>query len=448
MYNKNNKVNNNINNSNYEDSILENREFQFIKNKVKYNLLIIKKKNCIIIKCKNYLVTLNNDEVCNLIELQYDSIDNSFKYLINLFNENKIIIKENIINQIIKLILILKDNKEKEIVLIYNNEPINLILLSKITKDSFCSSPIENSFTIFNSFKSDILYLIYATKNKSIKCINLIEKNLITEIKNAHNKFITNFKHYYDNNKKIDIIMSLASDENDLKLWNIVNWECILHLKNINKSGNLLSACFLKENNKIYIATSNFEIFDEPEPIKIYDDNGNLVKEITNSKENTFFLDVYFDKIKSTNYIITCNINFVKSYNYNKNITYHRYFENNNSFHNSAVVYSDNNIIKLIELCNDGYIRLWDFHSNILLKKIKVDHSGLTSMCIWDKNYAFVGCKSKGIKLIKLIEGKIQKTLKGKNNIAYTIKIINHPKYGKSLVTQGTFFEQIKFWIN
>ena len=63
-------------------------------------------------------------------------------------------------------------------------------------------------------------------------------------------------------------------------------------------------------------------------------------------------------------------------------------------------------------------------------------------------NFILVGSKKKVIKVLNLIEGKIVKTIKTKNYIAYTMKIINHPKYGKSIITQGTFFEQINFWIN
>ena len=444
MINENYEGNNNFKNYSYNDNLIkEKEEFLLFKNNEKFYILIIKLKDSIKIKCKNYFIELNLDNFLQLFHIKYDSIDQIFHYMKNLFKDSKIKIKEIIKNLVIKLCL--KDKIEKDFNLIYSIEPDNLILFSNITKDSFCSSPIENTFTIINTF-NNILYLIYVTKEKSIKCINLLEKQIITEIKYAHSKFITNFKHYYDKNRKIDILMSIASDDNEIKLWNVNNWECLLHLNNINKSGNLLSACFLEENKQIFIVTSNFDIFDEPDVIKVYNDKGNIIKEIINSNENTFFLEVYFDKITSINYIISCNINFVKSYNYNKNLIYHRYYESNNSFHNSFVIHCFNNIIKLIELCNDGNIRIWDFHSNKLLNKIKVDNNGLTSVCIWDENYIIIGCKNKGIQLIKINEG-IKKLFKTKITITYTIKIIEHPKYGKCLLTQGTFFEQIKFWI-
>ena len=136
-------------------------------------------------------------------------------------------------------------------------------------------------------------------------------------------------------------------------------------------------------------------------------------------------MEIYFDKTHLINYIISCNINFVKSYNYNENNIYHKYYDNNNSIHNSFVINSVGSVVQLIELCNDGNIRIWDFHLNILLNKIKVD-----------------------FKIIIINKGKIINIINEKNNIITTVKVINHPKYGKSLITQGIFCEQIRLWIN
>ena len=443
-----NAINETENYSNNDILIKEKEEFQLIKNSIKYTFLIIKFEAKIILKNKNYFVKLDKNDTYKLFGIQIDSIENIYKYIINAFNEDKIIIKDIILNK--EIILSLKNSKEKEIKLINDYNPNNLILFSKLTKDSFCSSPIENTFIIFNSIiHNNIIYLIYSSKEKSIKCVNLIENRLVIEIKNAHNKFITSFKHCYDENKKMDIIMSISSDSNEIKLWDFSNWECILNLQKINKSGNLLSACFLKEKNNIYIATSNFELFDDPEPIKIYDDKGNFIKQITNSREGSIlYMEIYFDKTHLINYIISCNINFVKSYNYNENNIYHKYYDNNNSIHNSFVINRVGSVVQLIELCNDGNIRIWDFHLNILLNKIKVDNNILTTICIWDENNIIVGIKNKGIKIIQINKGKIINIINEKNNIITTVKVINHPKYGKSLITQGIFCEQIRLWIN
>ena len=67
--------------------------------------------------------------------------------------------------------------------------------------------------------------------------------------------------------------MSITVKYNNLKIWNINNWECILNLKNINKEGFLYSACFFNKYNEIYIICSNYN-YNISEPIKIFDFNG------------------------------------------------------------------------------------------------------------------------------------------------------------------------------
>jgi WD40 repeat protein len=52
--------------------------------------------------------------------------------------------------------------------------------------------------------------------------------------------------------------MSVSSNDSNIRVWNVNGWECIFNFTNINKAGLLVSACFLKNNNQIYIVSSNF----------------------------------------------------------------------------------------------------------------------------------------------------------------------------------------------
>ena len=48
------------------------------------------------------------------------------------------------------------------------------------------------------------------------------------EIKNAHDRDIINFRHHLDIINKRDLIISISSDDNDLKLWDVVKWELLV----------------------------------------------------------------------------------------------------------------------------------------------------------------------------------------------------------------------------
>ena len=104
----------------------------------------------------------------------------------------------------------------------------------------------------------------------------------------------------------------------------------IKNLKNINNEEFLFSGCFLNENNSNYIVSNNFNLRDNLEPIKIFDFAGKKIKEINDSKDITFFIDSFYDKNLNKNYIITCNKNYIKSYDYINNKIYHKYYENEN----------------------------------------------------------------------------------------------------------------------
>ena len=64
----------------------------------------------------------------------------------------------------------------------------------------------------------------------------------------------------------------------------------------------------------------------------------------------------------------------MKSYDYSKNELYIKYLDNLNEKkpHCSIVINNNKKITKLIESCDDGIIRIWNFHSGALLKKINI----------------------------------------------------------------------------
>ena len=264
------------------------------------------------------------------------------------------------------------------------------------------------------------------------------------EIKNAHKQYITNFRHYLYNINKTDLIISISAQDNNIKLWELNNYECLLNIQNIRKDMYLYSSCFLNDNNQLYILTSNFT-YSLPEPIKLYNLQGNIIKEIKESSDKVHFIDTYYDKELSNYYIITGNQGYVKSYNYNKNELYYKYSDNNHNGHTSIVINDKDIIIKLIESSWDKNIRIWDFHSGNLLNKIKINDE-LTGICLWDNDHLYVGCNNKSIKIVDMKNNLIINSILAHDSQITTIKKICHPKYGECLLSQGLKEENIKLW--
>jgi hypothetical protein len=244
--------------------------------------------------------------------------------------------------------------------------------------------------------------------------------------------------------------MSISNEDNNIKIWNIENDDpdCLVNIRNINNNGYLYSACFLNEKNINYIITSNYTFNNNPENIKVYDFNGKKIKEINNSNNITYYIDSFYENKLFKNYILTCNEDFIKSYDYNKNNVYKKYADDNMAGHFNLIINESKDIVQILESSFDGIIRIWNFHTGKLLNKIKISDECIKEICLWNNEYILAACDDKTIKIIQLDNGIIIKELKGHKNYVISIKQIIHPKYGQCLISQGFFKDNIKLWAN
>ena len=177
--------------------------------------------------------------------------------------------------------------------------------------------------------------------------------------------------------------------------------------------------------------------------------SGNEIIKINDSYGSTNFIDSFFDIKTSKNYIITGNIGCIKSFDYNENKLYHIYSDEDYNDHCSIIVNYKKytNLVRLIESSGDGIIRIWNFYTSELLKRIIIYNKRLLGICLWSDNYIFIGCEDKTIKLVDIKNGEVLNNLIGDNNIVLNIKKINHPKFGDCLISQGFKDNQIKLWV-
>lgn len=326
---------------------------------------------------------------------------------------------------------------------IFNNSPNgDTTTFDELTKDSYAYRE-KNSFIICQSLDG-IIYLIYATKNKSIISYNILNSQKINEIKNAHREKITTFKYFLDNQNKRDLIISISFD-NNIKIWNLKNYQCIFNIYR-DPYENINTVCIFNNNNQIFIITN-----DNNKLLNVFDINGNKVKEINNgSGDKIFYIENYFNKRLNKNYIIICTDFMIKSYDFNKNKIYHEY--HNIKYSNNNFIIKDNkDIIRLIVPCRDNIIRVWDFDSGELLKNIKIvnmpsdyDYS-LRCFCIWNNDYIVTGHYNKIINIININNGKIYKKLVGHKEEVINVQKILLPNC-ECLVSQGIMDDQIKLW--
>ena len=337
----------------------------------------------------------------------------------------------------------IQNNKQNEKIKLKQLD-LDFVFYKDLTDRSFAddfSGSCGNTFTVFKSI-NEIYYLVFASVEKSIISYDIQNNQKTCEIKNAHNNYIIDFRHLYDKKNKKDLLISVSSFDNNIKVWNIYNWTCILEIKNANRTGALYSASFLCDNNEIYIISSNYNLLKRKDPIKIFNLNGKIIKEIKISN-SVNFIDCYYEI--NNIYIIFGIHSNVLSYDYSNNKMYNNYgkYGQIKGYYNGIYVYNN----KLIASNFGGSIEVFNFHTGEILDEVRLNiNSGFLGVCLWDENNLFVGCADNTIKLINLKEKKLKKCLVGHNYFVATVKKIYIPKIGHCLISQGTTSDTIKLW--
>ena len=105
----------------YNQNMFENHEYFIFHNNSVIKFSVCKVNQEIIIKSDYYEVRLDLPNSINLLETQFDTIENVYYYILNLFQMNSIMIKEILIYKSITLSFI-QTGKMRELILYYNGQ--------------------------------------------------------------------------------------------------------------------------------------------------------------------------------------------------------------------------------------------------------------------------------------------------------------------------------------
>lgn len=333
------------------------------------------------------------------------------------------------------------NNQNKETINENKKNLKEIKFIKDLVEDSYSPRRVGNSFISFKLVTNNYC-IVYTDENKSIICYDIVNNSKIIEIKNAHETNIIVFRHYYDPNNKRDLILSISSEDKNLKIWDInQGWKCILDLKK-EGNGKLISACLLFQNKQIYILIGMSIHDKQGSPVEVYDINGKLIKKINDLLDNINYIDIYYDNAKKKNFIITAGFANIKIFDYKKNLIYNRI----SSYAYNVIINNKNGELTIILCDSYGFVTIYDFHTGKMLNKIKVSKNGINSIFLWDEDNLVIGCEDKKIKILDLKTKKIIKTLIGHNNIVSSFQKITLPEYGECLISQAFEKDKIKLW--
>ena len=98
-----------------------NQEYFMVKDNTIYKISI-GKIDTIVIKCKNYFINLTLNYLLLITEKNFNSIDEAYEFIIDLFEENKVSIGDITKNKEMALIFKINDELEIEIILVYSKK--------------------------------------------------------------------------------------------------------------------------------------------------------------------------------------------------------------------------------------------------------------------------------------------------------------------------------------
>ena len=113
---------------NYNNSEIEYEEYFLIKENIVYKIIIQKLFEKIKIKSKNYEIDFSLNYLSLLTKLEFETINNAYKFIVNLFEENKIFINNIINKKEMKLILEIENKNKIEMILSYNERNKDFII--------------------------------------------------------------------------------------------------------------------------------------------------------------------------------------------------------------------------------------------------------------------------------------------------------------------------------
>ena len=164
--NPSNFIKNDLVNVGSEEEIIIRKEYKIKHQSNIIKIIIEKTKNNIIIRSSYYELKYNINELFSLTKIKFNSIDEAYEFIDNIFNQNKYNIKEISSNKLILILKIYDSIKGKE-------EDLELYLTENFDNKNYL---IKELFNKYNKIENEIDIIKNDNKiiKKKIKNLNKI----------------------------------------------------------------------------------------------------------------------------------------------------------------------------------------------------------------------------------------------------------------------------------
>ena len=333
----------------------------------------------------------------------------------------------------------------------FKEEPKNLKYKLDITKNNDGSAGVNDIFEVFISYKDNKEYIASPDcKNYNLDILTLLDNKKIKSLK-GHNTNIRTVRYFIDDKDHNEY---LISGDNNCKviIWDITNNYNIKYQID-NKDEMLITSnllIFPHDSNDSYIILSTWSTSDytDKSSTKLYSLNDSkYLRNFKNPNNNTiWYLISWFYKKNDKYYIIQLAKNKIIINNLLEDEIYCELTHEPEENHYSGFVYNKGENDYLCSSSWNGYINLWDLCNKVIIKSINANNGYLYHIIQWnDKFFIAADYKNKSFKILELENEKILDIKDKHIGKIKSIKKINHPKYGESLLIAGKD-NIIKLW--
>ena len=427
----------------------EYEEYFLINGNNAYKFLVRKLEDIVLIKCKNYEIKLTNTKLSMLTKAILNNTNDSFDFIINTFDNNKVFIKEIVNRKYMKLLFkvySLNQERDLEIELLYN-EISNAFSYDELMNEKYNNLKTENT-----NLKNEIKLLKYEINNlkERLKYISINQNNLINNLENSEINNEFNYEILFENYKKKLIQFAIGEvttlitlkNKNDIAVCTTNGFIQVFNAKTLNQkfSSKLVNSCILDitelKGNKYCISCWDYNI-----RVIEFCNNNTECKTIHIVKGHKHYINSIRKLFFYQNDIIiasSSNDATIKLWKYDKNENFTlyqeiKYFEENEAIHSLEESLKYNLLIGSAS----EFENLYFFNLNNLSEKYKLKISGnrcIRSLKIIDNSEFLIVAGNRQINIVNINTKNIINSIR--YNIECEFNCIFQKKNGNILITE------------
>lgn len=322
----------------------------------------------------------------------------------------------------------------------FNTYPKNIkteIVISDTCQKAYTIDSVFCAFTTADQSP----YLAWSNSSNSVEVYCLTKEKILQSLK-QHSHHIYIVRHFYDKRFTEDFLLSTSYDK-----------KAIVWKYNSESKQFALSLCINTGHAGLYLYSglilfdytsdkpqldSSIVITSVPnEQLKVFNFKGTLLRHIGNKSDYTYFINSYFEAKKNAFYIINANSQDIKIFDLKEGITSKIFKDEASTWHMSAFITELNETTYLFESDGNGVIRIWNYETVKIFKKMSVASCSLRGIVLWNEKYIVAASSDKSFKFFNIEECSLEYSLTCHENVLCSIQKIIHPKYGECLITSA-----------